>query len=168
MRDRPAHFTCKGSLWHILARLAFLMEFCHPIRRASRANLHVDKYNNPCMGKARVHKGKTFHLMWSFFCTWWKLELLLARPSLWTKEIKVIMRHWVQPDSKWFLKFNDIWCGSSWTHARPVWPGKVTLVLLLQAPVTSKYFSRWKFRFHDAVAGKCSWQCSHWPFGFTV
>ena len=64
------------------------------------------------------------------------------------------------------LKFNDIWCGSSWTHARSVWPGRVTLASLLHAPVASKHFSRRKFRFRDAAAGNCSWQCRHWSFGF--
>ena len=62
------------------------------------------------------------------------------------------------------LEFHDIWCGSSWTHARPVWPGRVTLASLLCASVASKLFSSPKFHFRDAAAGNHSRQCSHWWF----
>ena len=61
------------------------------------------------------------------------------------------------------LKFSDIWCGSSWTHARSVWPGGVTLASLT---LESKHISYRKFRFCDAAAGNCSWQCKHWSFEF--
>ena len=67
-----------------------------------------------------------------------------------------------------FENSKDILCGSSWTHARSIWPGRDTLTSLLLAPVASKHFSHMKFCFHDAVAGNCFWWYSYWSFGYTV
>ena len=103
--------------------------------------------------------------------TVWRSKLVyLACESCNTLMAYAFSANFVMPSSsargQTILKFNDIWCGSSWTHARSVWLGRVTLASLLYAPVASKHFSHQKFRFSDAAAGNCSWQCSHWFFGF--